>query len=132
MGIAAIRILVADDNAAGRELMRTLLQMEDYVVFEAQDGNEAVEMARRLKPDVVLMDVHMPRLDGIEATRLLRDDPLTRTIPVIALTASATPEERRLAVRAGCVGYIFKPVDMVRFPGQLDHWLRMDEAVVAA
>jgi CheY-like chemotaxis protein len=132
MGIAAVRILVADDNAAGRELMRTLLQMEDYVVFEAQDGNEAVEMARRLRPDVVLMDVHMPRLDGIEATRLLRDDPLTRTIPVIALTASATPEERRLAVRAGCVGYILKPVDMVRFPGQLDHWLRMDEAVVAA
>ncbi len=112
--------------------MRTLLEMEDYVVYQAQDGNEAVEMARRLKPDVVLMDLHMPRLDGIEATRLLREDPLTRSIPVIALTASATPDERRLAVRAGCVGYILKPVDMVRFPGQLDHWLRMDEAVVAA
>lgn len=127
-----LRILVADDNDAGRELMRTLLEMEDYVVYQAQDGNEAVEMARRLKPDVVLMDLHMPRLDGIEATRLLREDPLTRSIPVIALTASATPDERRLAVRAGCVGYILKPVDMVRFPGQLDHWLRMDEAVVAA
>jgi len=128
----AIRILVADDNAAGRELMRTLLQMEDYVVYEARDGNEAVEMARRLRPDVVLMDVHMPVLDGIEATRLLREDPLTRSIPVIVLTASATPDERRLAVRAGCVGYLFKPVDMVRFPGQLDQWLRTDQAAVAA
>ena len=132
MDTRAIRILVADDNAAGRELMRTLLQMEDYVVYEARDGNEAVEMARRLRPDVVLMDVHMPVLDGIEATRLLREDPLTRSIPVIVLTASATPDERRLAVRAGCVGYLFKPVDMVRFPGQLDQWLRVDHAVVAA
>jgi len=132
MDTRAIRILVADDNAAGRELMRTLLQMEDYVVYEARDGNEAVEMARRLRPDVVLMDVHMPVLDGIEATRLLREDPLTRSIPVIVLTASATPDERRLAVRAGCVGYLFKPVDMVRFPGQLDQWLRVDQAVVAA
>ena len=112
--------------------MRTLLQMEDYVVYEARDGNEAVEMARRLRPDVVLMDVHMPVLDGIEATRLLREDPLTRSIPVIVLTASATPDERRLAVRAGCVGYLFKPVDMVRFPGQLDQWLRVDQAAVAA
>jgi len=112
--------------------MRTLLQMEDYVVYEARDGNEAVEMARRLRPDVVLMDVHMPVLDGIEATRLLREDPLTRSIPVIVLTASATPDERRLAVRAGCVGYLFKPVDMVRFPGQLDQWLRTDQAAVAA
>ena len=112
--------------------MRTLLQMEDYVVYEARDGNEAVEMARRLRPDVVLMDVHMPVLDGIEATRLLREDPLTWSIPVIVLTASATPDERRLAVRAGCVGYLFKPVDMVRFPGQLDQWLRVDHAVVAA
>jgi CheY-like chemotaxis protein len=128
----AIRILVADDNAAGRELMRTLLQFEDYVVYEARDGNEAVEMAQRLRPDVVLMDVHMPILGGIEATRLLREDPLTRSIPVIALTASATPDERRLAVRAGCVGYLFKPVDMVRFPGQVDQWLRMDQAAVAA
>ena len=132
MDTRAIRILVADDNAAGRELMRTLLQMEDYVVYEARDGNEAVEMARRLRPDVVLMDVHMPVLDGIEATRLLREDPLTRSIPVIVLTASATPDERRLAVRAGCVGYLFKPVDMVRFPGQLDQWLRTDQAAVAA
>jgi len=132
MDTRAIRILVADDNAAGRELMRTLLQMEDYVVYEARDGNEAVEMARRLRPDVVLMDVHMPVLDGIEATRLLREDPLTRSIPVIVLTASATPDERRLAVRAGCVGYLFKPVDMVRFPGQLDQWLRVDQAAVAA
>ncbi|TMG39319.1 MAG: response regulator [Chloroflexi bacterium] len=132
MDTHAIRILVADDNAAGRELMRTLLQMEDYVVYEARDGNEAVEMARRLRPDVVLMDVHMPVLDGIEATRLLREDPLTRSIPVIVLTASATPDERRLAVRAGCVGYLFKPVDMVRFPGQLDQWLRVDQAAVAA
>ena len=132
MDTRAIRILVADDNAAGRELMRTLLQMEDHVVYEARDGNEAVEMARRLRPDVVLMDVHMPVLDGIEATRLLREDPLTRSIPVIVLTASATPDERRLAVRAGCVGYLFKPVDMVRFPGQLDQWLRVDQAVVAA
>ena len=132
MDTRAIRILVADDNAAGRELMRTLLQMEDYVVYEARDGNEAVEMARRLRPDVVLMDVHMPVLDGIEATRLLREDPLTRSIPVIVLTASATPDERRLAVRAGCVGYLFKPVDMVRFPGKLDQWLRMDQAAVAA
>jgi CheY-like chemotaxis protein len=126
MGKAPIRILVADDNAAGRELMRTLLEMEDYVVFEADDGSQAVEMARRLSPDVVLMDVHMPRLDGIEATRQLREDPLTRSIPVIALTASATPEEPRLAVKAGCVGYVFKPVDMATFPGQLDHWLRTE------
>jgi CheY-like chemotaxis protein len=132
MDTQAIRILVADDNAAGRELMRTLLQLEDYVVYEARDGNEAVEMARRLRPDVVLMDVHMPVLGGIEATRLIRADPLTRSIPVIALTASATPDERRLAVRAGCVGYLFKPVDMVRFPGQLDQWLRMNQAAVAA
>lgn len=131
MGTPSIRILVADDNTAGRELMRTLLELEDYVVYEAADGLEAVEVARRLKPDVILMDLHMPRMDGIGAARELRADPATQSIPIVALTASATPEERRLAVRAGCVGYIFKPVNMAEFPGQLHHWLRMQDAVAA-
>src|SRR5438309_11131780 len=113
MDTRAIRILVADDNAAGRELMRTLLQMEDYVVYEARDGNEAVEMARRLRPDVVLMDVHMPVIDGIESTRLRREDRRSRSIPVIAPTATSPPGERRRAVRAGRFGCAPKPVGLV-------------------
>ena len=119
-----MRILVADDAPAGRALIRRLLEMEGHSVRTALDGNEAVEEASRWQPDLVLMDLHMPICDGLEATRQLRSRPGTSDVPVVALTASEDPDEIRDAFEAGCIGYLAKPFEVTRLVGQLEAWLR--------
>ena len=119
----AVRILVADDNPATRELMQDLLELEGYTVYACPDGLQAVESARLLQPDLVLMDIHMPQLDGIEAARRLHQDPATRSIPVVALSAGTGLKERHNAIEAGCIDQVIKPIDMDRLPDQLARWL---------
>ncbi len=118
-----MRILVADDNPVTRELMKDLLELEGYTVYACSDGIQAVELARLRQPDLVLMDIHMPRLDGIEAARRLHQDPATRSIPVVALSAAAPPQERRYAIEAGCIDQVLKPIDVAGLPDQLARWL---------
>jgi len=110
-----MRVLVAEDNLLNLELVKDLLEMSGHTVEVAQDGRTAVELARQILPDVILMDVQLPRLDGLAATRALKADPTTQDIPVIGLTANAMPDDRRQVLEAGCVGYIAKPIDTVRF-----------------
>lgn len=117
-----MRIVVADDAPAGRALMRKRLELEGHAVRTAWDGVEAVEQARRWQPDLVLMDLHMPECDGIEATRRIQEDPITRDIPVIALTASDDPDDVRSALAAGCIGYLAKPIDVTQLH-YLERWL---------
>jgi two-component system cell cycle response regulator DivK len=103
------KVLVADDKAAGRELIRTVLEQCGHSVFEASDGAEAVRKARELLPDLILLDLHMPVLDGLGAFRELRADERFTATPIVALTASAMQGDRELAMSAGFTGYLAKP-----------------------
>lgn len=105
-------ILIAEDFSDGREMIAEYLRFEGFDVLEAVDGEQALELARKHHPGVILMDLSMPTLDGWEATRLLKRDPATRDIVVIALTAHALKHEEDSARAAGCDGFLTKPTDL--------------------
>jgi CheY-like chemotaxis protein len=106
------KILIADDRASSRELIRTLLEHAGYEVFEAADGQEAVEVARAISPDLILLDIQMPRLDGYGSVRQMRLDPQLKHLPIVALTASAMHTDRDRVLSAGFTEYITKPVNL--------------------
>ena len=102
-------VLLVDDSEDNREVYAQYLSFSGFRVEIAVDGVEAVEKAGRLHPDVIVMDLSLPRLDGWEATRQIKSAPGTRAIPVIALTGHAVSESKRKALDAGCSGYLTKP-----------------------
>jgi CheY-like chemotaxis protein len=105
-------VLVVDDYVDGREMVAEYLLFRGFEVTEARDGIEAIELARRLQPEIVLMDLRMPGMDGWEATRRLKRDPQTRHIRVVALTAHALTPEITAARKAGCDAVVAKPCDI--------------------
>ena len=105
------KVLVVDDNPGLRHLWSVWLSLWSFLVVEATDGVEAVATALRERPSLVLMDLAMPRLDGFAATRELKQHEQTAGIPVVALTAHTTTEDRRRASEAGCAGFLGKPCD---------------------
>lgn len=109
------RILVVDDNRSNRYLAVYLLEKAGCEVFSAEDGAAGVEIARREKPDAIVMDLSMPHLDGTGALQQLRADPATAAIPVVASSAYAGPTERAQALAAGFADFIEKPVDRLTF-----------------
>ncbi|MGZ4281630.1 MAG: response regulator transcription factor [Gaiellaceae bacterium] len=115
---AAKRVLVVDDESSIRMLCRVNLTASGIEVLEAGNGRDAVELIRQEKPDLVLLDVMMPDLDGWEVARQLAADPKTREIPIVFLTARAGEDDRRLGEQLGGVGYVVKPFDPVRI-GQM-------------
>ncbi len=116
-----MRILVAEDFADTRLMMKLLLEMKGHSVLEAADGREAVMVAEREHPDLVLMDLNMPVLDGISATRLLHERPATSAVPVVAVTAHCGDSEwRDRAIEAGCVECVGKPVDFSKLEELID------------
>jgi len=117
------RILVADDKATGRELVRTVLESRGYEVFEASDGIQALDSAHRLHPDLIILDLHMPGLDGFGVVKELRLDAYLATIPVVALTASAMQGDRQRAMSAGFTGYITKPVSLKTLRAEVERLL---------
>lgn len=104
-------VLLVEDNEDNLAVYRTILDHVGYRVLEARDGEEGVVRARDDQPDLILMDISIPKIDGWEATRRLKADTSTRDIPVIALTAHALEEDRQKALNAGCDGYLAKPVE---------------------
>jgi len=106
------RILLVEDNELNRDMLRRRLSHRGYEVLLAANGRQGVEMARRQKPDVVLMDLSLPEIDGWQAARILKSDAGTRGIPVVALTANAMLGDREKALEAGCDDYATKPVDL--------------------
>ncbi len=104
-------ILLAEDNALNRDMMSLRLEKSGYQVLLAENGWQCIEQARERQPDLILMDMDMPIMDGWEATRLLKADNTTSAIPIIALTAHALQDERDSALAAGCDDYDVKPVD---------------------
>jgi CheY-like chemotaxis protein len=113
-------ILVVDDSLDGRRMLAAYLASRKFPVAEAQNGREAIEVAHRLQPSVILMDLSMPVVDGWEATRQLKADPLTKNITIIALTAHAFPPEQEAARVAGCDAVIPKPYDLTVLANALD------------
>jgi two-component system cell cycle response regulator DivK len=105
------RILLVEDHEDNRNIYRTILEHYGYTVVIAVDGQNGIRIAREERPDLILMDLSIPVVDGWEATRLLKGDPETSGIPIIALSAHALSEDRERAVQAGCDGYLAKPVE---------------------
>jgi CheY-like chemotaxis protein len=106
-------ILIAEDNLVNRELLREMLEAKNYRVAEARDGKEALAKIDEIKPDLVLLDLNMPVLDGFATIRLIRDHPAFYQIPVLAVTAYAMKEDRERVLGAGFNSYIAKPIDSV-------------------
>jgi two-component system cell cycle response regulator DivK len=117
------RILLVEDNHDNRAIYRTILEHFGYDVIEAHDGEEGVDAARRQHPDVILMDISIPRLDGWEATRILKADPDTSAIPIVALTAHALATDQAKAKEVGCDGYLAKPVEPRRVVAEVERLL---------
>jgi signal transduction histidine kinase len=116
-------VLVIEDNPVNRKLARNVLRSRGYRVLEADTGEEGIEIARRERPQLILMDLQLPGLDGMEATRRLKADPRTSAIPVVALSAHAHGVDEERARAAGCAGYIAKPIRLSRFPQQVRTFL---------
>jgi two-component system, cell cycle response regulator DivK len=115
-----VKILLVEDNEMNRDMLSRRLERRGFVVVLAVDGEAAVEMARSEAPDLILMDMSLPVLDGWEATRRLRAAEATREIPVIALTAHAMSGDRDKALEAGCDDYDTKPIDLPRLLGKIE------------
>ena len=108
------QILLVEDNDANREMLTRRLKRRGFAVLDAVDGQQAVEIAQSSKPDLILMDMSLPVIDGWEATKRIKGDPALKHIPVIGLTAHAMVGDRELALQAGCNEYATKPVDFER------------------
>ncbi|MDP2316857.1 MAG: response regulator [Pseudomonadota bacterium] len=115
----AIPLLVVDDNALNARLLSYILAAAGFVVETASDAAQCRALLERYTPRLILMDVQLPGMDGLELTRLLKADPRTRDILVIAVTASAMDGDEKRAMNAGCDGYISKPIDTRNLAGQV-------------
>jgi len=106
-----MKILIVEDNEDNMELLIQMLE-DDFDIIKATDGEEAIQIAQEEKPDLILMDLSLPKMDGWEATRRLKENDELRSIPIIALTAHAMPGDREKALSAGCDGYVSKPIEV--------------------
>ena len=118
------KLLIIEDNEENRDALSRRLQRRGFEVVIAVDGKAGVEMAKAEKPDLILMDMNMPELDGWEATRQIKAEDSTRHLPVIGLTAHAMPGDRERALEAGCSDYHTKPVDFPKLLTQIETMLR--------
>ena len=109
-------ILVVDDSTDNLRLTQMLLEFEGYEVRTAEDADQALELLQNYRPELILMDIQLPGIDGLELTRRLRQIPALKTVRIVALTAYAMPRDEANALEAGCNGYITKPIDTRAFP----------------
>ncbi len=121
-------IMVVEDNPDNRNIYTLLLRHFGYEVVEAADAERGLELVAERHPDLVLMDISLPRMDGFEATARLKDDPRTARIPVVALTAHAFEEDRRRAREVGFSGYLVKPIEPRQVLREVQRFLDEDEA----
>jgi two-component system cell cycle response regulator DivK len=117
------RILVIEDNEANMYLIKFMLEKSGYDVIEAREGTVGVEMAVKEKPDLILMDIQLPDIDGLEATKRIRASGADSEIPIIALTSFAMAGDRERALAAGCTGYIEKPINPETFMAEIEKYL---------
>jgi CheY-like chemotaxis protein len=116
------RILVIEDNETNMYLIDFILRKSEYEVIEARTGEEGVELAIKDKPDLVIMDIQLPGIDGLEATKRIRKTEVDGKIPIIALTSYAMTGDKEKALKAGCTGYIEKPINPDTFIGEIEKY----------
>jgi CheY-like chemotaxis protein len=126
------KILIAEDNAVNRELLRELLEIRGYTVEEACDGEEALRMVRQSQPDILLLDIGMPLLDGFGVVSKIRENPRLASLPVVAVTAYAMQGDRERILNSGFNGYLSKPVNASALAEELGRLLDKRENLDAA
>ena len=109
------KILIVEDNDLNLKLFRDLLEAHDYETIETKDGREAVQLAKSRRPDLILMDIQLPEISGLDVTRKIKADKDVCDIPIIAVTAFAMKDDEEKILRAGCEAYISKPISIVHF-----------------
>jgi CheY-like chemotaxis protein len=117
------QILVVEDNLLNLELVTDLLEAAGFAVIPARTAEEALRLAHQVSPDLVLMDLTLPGMDGLVATQLLKADPATRHLPIVALTARAMKGDEAIVLGAGCDGYLTKPIDTRTFVGTVSDFV---------
>jgi two-component system cell cycle response regulator DivK len=115
-------VLVVEDNELNRKLLNDLLEYHGYTVITTASGEAALPMARHYKPDLILMDIQLSDISGIEATRRLKSDEQTRSIPIVAVTAFAMPGDQATILGSGCDAYVSKPFNVLEFLKLVEHW----------
>jgi two-component system cell cycle response regulator DivK len=118
------KILYIEDNIENRTLVKRVLEVEGYVVLEADDGPSGLRVIKEEMPDLILMDINLPEIDGYEITTQLRQMEGLKNVPIVALTANVLKGDRERSFDAGCDGYIQKPVDVDLLPAQIAAFLR--------
>lgn len=109
------RILIVEDNDLNLKLFRDLLSAHGYETLETKDGFEAVKLAQEFKPDLILMDIQLPEISGLDVTRNIKNDPALEHIPIVAVTAFAMKDDEEKILRAGCQAYMSKPISIAPF-----------------
>lgn len=117
------QFLVVEDFEDSRFMMRRLLEMAGYAVLEASDGEQAVKIAVTARPALILMDLSLPKLDGLEATRQIRQKKGLKSVPIVAVSAHDSPQSRSEALEAGCNEYVTKPIDFDRLSAVVQRFL---------
>lgn len=123
MTASARKILVVEDNDMNMQLVEFLLEEGGYDIVKAASGEEALAVTREHEPDLILMDIHLPGMDGLSVVRAMKTDDRTRRIPILALTAHAMRGDKDRFLEAGCDGYISKPIDVKTFIASIEQYL---------
>jgi CheY-like chemotaxis protein len=121
--MAKTRVLIMEDDDDTQGMVRFLLEYKGYDVLVAKDGKHGLELALQEKPDLILLDLAMPEMDGWSVAHRLKGDPATKAIPVIAVTAYTMSSDRRMAMNAGCDGFISKPMNVPEFITEIEKFL---------
>jgi CheY-like chemotaxis protein len=124
----ATTVLVVEDFDETRFMLKLSMELSGYRVVEAANGQQAVDVARRERPDVILMDIGLPVMDGCRATRLIREDKALRNVPIVAVSANATAEHRVKALAAGCDEYVTKPIDFDQLKTMIGDFVRPSDS----
>jgi CheY-like chemotaxis protein len=120
-------ILVIEDNKLNMKLVSGMLSLGDYTMLEAMDAEMGIQMAREYLPDLILMDIQLPGINGLEATKIISNDANLKDIPILALTSYAMEGDKEKALAAGCVGYITKPIDVKKLLETVTSFLKRGE-----
>jgi two-component system cell cycle response regulator DivK len=118
------RILIVEDNETNRYLISFILKKNGYLVLEARTGEEGIALALKEKPDLLLMDIQLPDIDGLETTRRIRGSKADGEVPIVALTSYAMTGDRERALKAGCNGYMEKPINPDTFISELEKYFK--------
>jgi len=120
-------VLIVEDNELNMKLFNDLVETRGHKIVQTRSGMEAVELARQHRPDLILMDIQLPEVSGLEVTQWLKDDDELRSIPVVAITAFAMKGDEEKILQGGCEAYLSKPISVARFFDTIDHFLGAPE-----